>query len=661
MVSPAVPGSRQPPPGLVGGVAASSDTPAHVRVTWQAVSGALGYHVYRDGVKLTGGGNGVIATSYEDVGADVPAATWQAPGGLGASQDRTEHVALSWVAPTRPLGTLHTYQVSAVNAAGESELSAPASGRRAASALTSYEVASTVGGSTTYRDVGLVTSFDDAAAPLATISGGTVGASKGDHRARVALTTSGGGVGTAPSVSYQVRGVLADGTKTPLSTAQSGRRATGALSRQWQRSSGATPDGWSDLGCAAASCDDTTAPDAGTARWYRVELSAAGAQTTYIAPVEGWRLAFVSVAAGGGSAFVGQIVNLYGTTCAVTPIVPDGGRVWCWGSNFAGFLGSGATVGPTRVLAFDQVVEVVLGTRHGCARKSDGSVWCWGHNEDGQLGDGTTTMRSTPVRAGALHANHLGAQGFTSCAVLTNGQLWCWGDNASGQLGDDTTTDRPVPVRVRTSSTAYLSDGARVGVGSGHACTAKTDGTVWCWGSNSKGQLGRTTPAQSLVALQVTGLTSVTDVALASTHSCARIGTTSARCWGANTVGQLGNGTTTDSAASVAVDGLEAVAQLTTYDQHACARLPTGQARCWGRNLNGQLGNGATADSSVPVTVNALWFPPVPLSSVVDVAAGGAHTCAVVGAGVSCWGSNHNRQLGVTGNPGLSLVSVPFP
>ncbi len=64
---------------------------------------------------------------------------------------------------------------------------------------------------------------------------------------------------------------------------------------------------------------------------------------------------------------------------------------------------------------------------------------------------------------------------------------------------------------------------------------------------------------------------------------------------------------------------------------HSCAVLPTGIVRCWGGNDHGQLGDGTTISSMLPVTVQGL-------SGVHAVAAGNASTCAAAGDGVYCWG-----------------------
>ena len=38
--------------------------------------------------------------------------------------------------------------------------------------------------------------------------------------------------------------------------------------------------------------------------------------------------------------------------------------------------------------------------------------------------------------------------GWNTCAIRTDNSLWCWGSNERGQVGDGTTTDRLVPTAI---------------------------------------------------------------------------------------------------------------------------------------------------------------------------------------------------------------------
>jgi alpha-tubulin suppressor-like RCC1 family protein len=113
--------------------------------------------------------------------------------------------------------------------------------------------------------------------------------------------------------------------------------------------------------------------------------------------------------------------------------------------------------------------------------------------------------------AGQLSSNkywsdwlNISAGSSTTCGVRSNGTAWCWGGGSSGQLGDGTTTtSQTTPVQVGTSGTSTLwSDWQSVSAGS-TICGIRSNGTAWCWGFGSSGQRGdgattatQTTPVQ---------------------------------------------------------------------------------------------------------------------------------------------------------------------
>jgi alpha-tubulin suppressor-like RCC1 family protein len=132
------------------------------------------------------------------------------------------------------------------------------------------------------------------------------------------------------------------------------------------------------------------------------------------------------------------------------------------------------------------VVWVSAGGSHTCATYGDGALACWGLNDAGQLGDGTTSKKNVPtavpgnnwavVEAGAAH----------TCAIKTDGSLWCWGDNTSGQLGDGTTVGHVQPTEVKSVAGAW----AALSLSNGNSCGLLATGSLYCWGDNSKGQIG---------------------------------------------------------------------------------------------------------------------------------------------------------------------------
>lgn len=639
-VSDAVAGARQGPPNVPGGVTASGDVAAHVVVTWQPVAGALGYHVYRDGVRLTTSGP-ITTTTYQDAGAPAPSGSWQAPVGLTASTDDASKVTVGWTAPVRPLGAAASYRVRAMNAAGEGPESAEAIGRRAAAALVGYEVEVTpAGGGASWITTGATaTGWTHVDPPKAAIGAGTLAATEGDHRGWVRLTVSGATLSQASSVSYRVRGVLAGGGSTPTSAEATGRRASGPLVRQWQRSSGETASGFTNLsGATGASFDDATAPSDGAKRHYRLQLTAAGADPVTLGPVEGWRLAFVQVDGGDHH------------TCALS----RDRTVWCWGSNFRGQLGRGTTGGelaPGRVVELEDVVEVIAGGLMSCARLGSGEVRCWGGD---YLGHGQKGLSPTPVVVtGAANATSIGLSGFRGCAVVS-GQVRCWG-RGDGLNGDNTTEERLSPTPVRTGPSTLLTQGQQVAVGESHNCVQRTNGSVWCWGRNQSGELGVTSVGTSDVrhiATHAASITGATQVAVGSGVTCARQDTGGVVCWGTAHQGRRGDGgTATGGPAPSSVMGGAGSAGLIANGYVGCVLLVEGDVLCWGSNAAGTLGHGGTISSgsfsAAPVVVG--------LNGAADaVGCGWAHCCAVVDGAVACWGSNTHGQLGADTSPDLS-------
>jgi alpha-tubulin suppressor-like RCC1 family protein len=90
---------------------------------------------------------------------------------------------------------------------------------------------------------------------------------------------------------------------------------------------------------------------------------------------------------------------------------------------------------------------------------------------------------------------------------------------------------------------------------------------------------------------------------------------------------------------------LTKIIELTLGGVHTCALIEGGRIRCWGHNGGGQTGYGQNediGDDELPSMV-----PDLPLPAAIDLAAGGAHTCAVFENGdVRCWGFNTSGQLG---------------
>ena len=124
-------------------------------------------------------------------------------------------------------------------------------------------------------------------------------------------------------------------------------------------------------------------------------------------------------------------------------------------------------------------------------------------------------------------------------------------------------------------------------------------------------------------------------------HTCAINASGALKCWGNNGSGRLGDNTTTNRNTGVQVFGLtRAVVAVAAGSAHTCALLDSGFVYCWGENSQGQLGDGTTTDRVRPTLVKGL-------NAVTAIDAGAANTCALSTLGAPfCWGDNAKGQIG---------------
>lgn len=326
-------------------------------------------------------------------------------------------------------------------------------------------------------------------------------------------------------------------------------------------------------------------------------------------------------------------------------VIDDAGAVSCWGRNSAGQLGIGSLIdayAPTPVGLPAAAISITSSRVHTCALLQDGTVQCWGENGQKQLGDGTTDDALAPIAVPGLSGVvALAAGGSHTCAVLADGTARCWGRGLNGALGTGTTADAASPTAV-----AILSDAVQLTASVEHTCAVSSGGSVTCWGGGTSGKLGNASYSTDNlsprriapgVALAFTG----SSVAAGATHTCLIRADGSAACFGSGSYGHLGTGTTSSSNTPVAVSGLTGVKTLQAGLDHTCAVRTNGTIACWGRNSDGQLGNGNTNTVNTPADIASLG------TTVLDVATGDGHTCALVaGPAVYCWGNNFYGELG---------------
>jgi len=333
-----------------------------------------------------------------------------------------------------------------------------------------------------------------------------------------------------------------------------------------------------------------------------------------------------------------------------------------------------ATITVSPRFATGAFASVSAGGAHTCALTSSGVAYCWGRDETGQLGvpPPVTTCLSPPLGCalvpfpvdGGLRFERVSGGGAHTCGLTSDGSAWCWGSNSNGQLGDGSLTARHAPVAVSTTERF-----TRIAAGQSHTCAVTGNGAAWCWGENNRGQLGDGTTQRRSTPVQVVAAgVAFQHIAAAADNfrgfTCGLASTGTAWCWGANDRGQLGRGTrdnqlTANPQPAPVAGTLVFTALAAGFGDHVCGLTAAGAAYCWGGGTSGQLGDGLTVDSRLPLAL------PGEMSFVQIVPAGqsgdAAFTCGLTNGGAAyCWGSNTNGNIGdgTTGGQRTRPVAV---
>ena len=294
----------------------------------------------------------------------------------------------------------------------------------------------------------------------------------------------------------------------------------------------------------------------------------------------------------------------------------DPGKLFGWGNNTSGQLGLNDNVrrsSPTQV-GTDTTWQWIYGT---AAIKNDGTLWMSGlqngesgSNNQGNLGQNNLTSRSSPVQIPGTTWKSVCTSGGTR-ATKTDGTLWYWGYPSNGQSGLNQPSSQPSalssPTQIGTDA-----DWDRVFTGGGgHTGCFKTDGTLYMWGNNTRGQCGNNTSVKISSPTQVPG--TWTSTLCSSSYAvtyCARSDGT-LWSWGDNEYGELGHNSTSagvSSPAQVASD-VTTWKSITTGDAATLATKTDGTMYGWGTNSNGKcmLDPNGRRSSPVQVGTDSNW------------------------------------------------------
>jgi len=215
----------------------------------------------------------------------------------------------------------------------------------------------------------------------------------------------------------------------------------------------------------------------------------------------------------------------------------------------------------------------------------------------------------------------------------------------------------------------HATDFVEITAGQYHTCARQRGGDLYCWGDNSRGQIGigesdpigQPNPIQcnngwTLCVIAPTFVMGASQVAAGDLHTCAIIyGDADAYCWGDNESGDVGAGGINVFLPQADAGNLK-FSRLSVGGATSCG-VSSGNVYCWGKIL---YPTGSYVTSPTLVWGNG---------SAVDIAVGFRHACFLAATGssreVDCWGNDYRGQTGqdpavwnlVNGQP---ILAAPF-
>lgn len=124
-----------------------------------------------------------------------------------------------------------------------------------------------------------------------------------------------------------------------------------------------------------------------------------------------------------------------------------------------------------------------------------------------------------------------------SVCIDSQGDVWCWGNNSRGQIGDSISKRRTVPEKVQVPQAKSIS------CGDFYTVIVDTNNEVWTFGDNRCGQLGLPAGLGYIKIPQlVNGLSNISFVYCGSNHTICLSSDCTLYGFGRNDLGQLGLG-----------------------------------------------------------------------------------------------------------------------
>ena len=237
-------------------------------------------------------------------------------------------------------------------------------------------------------------------------------------------------------------------------------------------------------------------------------------------------------------------------------------RLFAWGRNNYGQLGSGSTVDiKTPLEITDQfqlqsretIKQVATSERHTVVLTSKGRIFTFGHNQYGQLGNDTLESQSIPTEVTSqvyLLENEtitqVSAALYTTTFLTSKGRVFAMGNT----IGDGTAMNRKKPTEITSNLALEGKEKVNQIYSAGSQSMILTSsGRLLVFGTNTNGQLGTGNTTKVLVptaineGLGLEGNETIKFVEMGTLHSIIITSKNRVFAFGYNSFSQLGYST----------------------------------------------------------------------------------------------------------------------
>jgi alpha-tubulin suppressor-like RCC1 family protein len=264
---------------------------------------------------------------------------------------------------------------------------------------------------------------------------------------------------------------------------------------------------------------------------------------------------------------------------------------------------------------------------------SDKKPFAWGFSQIG-LGANESITEAPSAIAHVTIASKVAAGQFLFGVIDEAGSIYTWGLNVDGALGRKTTQ-----INVTAATIPGIPPMQDVVIGDNFMLALSHDKKVYAWGSNSSGQLGLGHLNTIYNPERVDIPHKIKSLAAGSTHVLALTEDGKVFGWGSNHFNQSGDTKPSFITRPTQIRFSEPISAVAAGMHYSLALASSGKVYAWGWNGMGQLGLGDLESRSSPV--------PIPdLSGVRAISAGEMHSVAIGKNHLFGWGCNASNQIG---------------